>query len=176
MYKVKYNCDGFVERFKIRLFFLRHKQFAGIDYNEKFSPLAKMVTFCLFFAIVVARNWELYEMDIQNAFFYGDLDKEIYMKMLSKFEAAFPSKVCRLRKSIYGLRQSPRNWFKKLTAALKKFGFTQSYAEYSLFSYVHDNMAIHVLVYVDDFVITGSSHEVIQNFKSYLSQCFYYFI
>jgi len=65
-------------------------------------------------------------MDVHNAFLYGDLEEEVYMKLLPSFQVSVPSKVCKLKKSLYGLKQAPRCWFAKLSAALKGYGFQQS--------------------------------------------------
>lgn len=84
-----------------------------------------------------------------------------------------PGKVCRLRKSLYGLKQAPRQWFAKLSSALRAFGFKSSYADYSLFSFIQGSVILHVLIYVDDLVIAGNSHDAIVRFKEYLNTCFY---
>ncbi|XP_019099636.1 PREDICTED: uncharacterized protein LOC109132470 [Camelina sativa] len=132
-----------------------------------------MGTVRLFLGTAVKRNWEVHQMDVYNAFLHGDLEEEIYMKHPPGFKASDPKKVCRLRKSIYGLKQSPRCWFEKLSTALKKFGFEQSLSDYSLFTMDKDGEQLHVLVYVDDLIITGSTMTVMQAFKDYLSTCFH---
>lgn len=78
--------------------------------------------------------------------------------------------VCRLRKSIYGMRQSSRCWFTKLVTALKEYGFQQSYADYSLFTYTKAGVQINILVYVDDLIISGNDSFALKSFKSYLSK------
>ena len=112
-------------------------------------------------------------MDVHNAFLHGDLHEEVYMRMPPGFASGHPGKVCRLRKSLYGLRQSPRMWFSKLSAALERYGFVQSKADYSLFT-LHQNKAfLAVLVYVDYFVIGGDNEDTITQFKQYLSNAFH---
>ncbi|KAL1206220.1 Retrovirus-related Pol polyprotein from transposon RE2 [Cardamine amara subsp. amara] len=89
-------------------------------------------------------------MDVHNVFLHEDLEEEVYMKLPPGFRHTHPDKVCRLQKSIYGLKQAPGCWFKKLSDALLQFGFKQSYDDYSLFSYTKQGMKIRVLIYVDD--------------------------
>ncbi|XP_021736577.1 uncharacterized protein LOC110703136 [Chenopodium quinoa] len=80
--------------------------------------------------------------------------------------------VCRLRKSLYGLKQAPRCWFAKLMTALKRYGFIQSYSDYSLFTYTNGKTQLNVLVYVDDLIISGNDSAAFKVFKAYLSDCF----
>lgn len=95
------------------------------------------------------------------------------MQLPPGFTFATPGTVCRLRKSLYGLRQVPQNWFAKLSTALKDLGFIQSYGDYSLFRYSKGDVALHVLVYVDDIIITGSFSLEITYFKQQLSKRFH---
>lgn len=111
-------------------------------------------------------------MDVSNAFLHGDLDEEIYMKLPQGYKSADPNKVCRLKKSLYGLRQAPRCWYAKLTNALLRFGFSHDYADQSLFSKVRGSICIHILVYVDDFIIACNDTQALQDFKDYLHKCF----
>lgn len=111
-------------------------------------------------------------MDVHNAFLHGDLEEEVYMQMPLGFETDGPGRACRLRKSLYGLKQSPRCWFAKLTSALKKFGFKQSYSDYSLFRFIKGDSSVRVLVYVDDLIIAGNNLSMMMKFKAYLSEFF----
>lgn len=95
------------------------------------------------------------------------------MQLPPGFKSDDPNKVCRLRKLLYGLKQAPRCWFSKLSQALKAFGFTQSYEDYSLFSFFQGNICLHILIYVDDFIIAGNHISTIQRFKNYLHKCFH---
>lgn len=172
LYKYKYNADGTKERPKARLVVQGNRQVEGVDYEETFAPVAKLTTVRTLLEVAVARNWEVHQMDVQNAFLHGDLHEEVYMKMPPGFSASDPNKVCKLRKSLYGLKQAPRCWFAKLTSALKKAGFKQSYTDYSLFTYIRGGESARVLIYVDDLVITGSDLGIVTRIKEHLSKCF----
>ena len=104
---------------------------------------------------------------------HGDLDEEVYFKMLPGFASSSSRKVCKLRKSLYGLRQVPRCWFAKLAKSLKKFGFQQSSYDYPLFTFRDGIVQMNILVYVDDLIISGTNEVVVQRFKDYLNQCFH---
>ncbi|MCH87512.1 LTR retrotransposon like protein, partial [Trifolium medium] len=173
VYKIKYYSDGSVERYKARLVILGNNQTEGLDYNETFAPVAKMVTVRVFLAVAVAKQWELHQMDVHNAFLHGDLEEEVYMKPPPGFHPPTSGHVCRLRKSLYGLRQAPRCWFSKLAGALKRYGFEQSYADYSLFTLHKGSIQVNVLIYVDDLIISGNNNTAIQTFKQYLNTCFH---
>ena len=82
----------------------RNHQVEGIDYNETFAPVAKMTTVQVFLAVTAAKNWELHQMDEHNTFLYGNLSEEVYMKIPHGFQGDKPDKVCRLQKSLYGLK------------------------------------------------------------------------
>ncbi|KAJ1704540.1 hypothetical protein LUZ63_004319 [Rhynchospora breviuscula] len=173
VYCIKYHADGRVERYKARLVALGNRQVQGVDYIETFAPVAKMVSVKTFLAVAVARGWELHQMDVHNAFLHGDLNEEVYMRLPPGFTHSQPGKVCRLRKSIYGLRQAPRMWFAKLTTALETYGFVQSKADYSQFTYHKGDAFIAILIYVDDLVVAGNNSDAIHDFKQYISEVFH---
>ncbi|KAL9233094.1 hypothetical protein vseg_008132 [Gypsophila vaccaria] len=173
VYKIKHNSDGSVERFKARLVALGNHQKEGIDFTETFAPTVKMVTVRTFLAVATIRKWELHQMDVHNAFLHGDLSEEVYMRMPPGFSRGVQGKVCRLRKSLYGLRQAPRCWYAKLASALIAYGFEMSISDNSLFTYRKNSVELHILVYVDDLVIAGNQSAAISDFKSYLSKNFF---
>ncbi|CAH9068461.1 unnamed protein product, partial [Cuscuta epithymum] len=145
VYKIKHRSDGTIERLKARLVVFGNHQEEGIDYTETFASVAKMVTVRTFLAVAAAKNWELHQMDVHNAFLHGDMNEEVYMKPPPGFYPTQPGVVCRLKKSLYGLQQAPR--FAKLAASLRDYGFFQSYSDYSLFIFRRGDTCLNILIY-----------------------------
>ena len=115
-------------------------------------------------------SWPLFQFDIKNAFLHGDLAEEVYMEQPPGFVAQGESGlVCRLRRSLYGLKQSPRAWFGRFSSVVQEFGMLRSTADHSVF-YHHNSsgQCIYLVVYVDDIVITGSDQDGIQKLKQHL--------
>lgn len=135
--------------------------------------MAKPSTVRILLQIDAAKKWEVHQMDVHNAFLHGDLKEEVYMRLPPGFQGSDPTKVGRLRKSIYGLKQPPRCWFSKLSDALLSYGFVQSQSDYSHFSFIRGKINLHILVYVDDFVIACNDISTLHKFKNYLGQCFH---
>ncbi|XP_019163278.1 PREDICTED: uncharacterized protein LOC109159653 [Ipomoea nil] len=111
-------------------------------------------------------------MDINNAFLHGDLNEEVYMSLPPGFHSNKPNQVCKLRRSLYGLKQASRQWNSKLTAALVQNGFHQSKSEPSLFTRGMDTNFIALLIYVDDIIAASPSISVIKSVKQFLDKEF----
>ncbi|GJZ13898.1 ribonuclease H-like domain-containing protein, partial [Tanacetum coccineum] len=172
IWKIKYKASGEIERYKARLVAKGFSQKEGFDYDETFSPVVKMVTVRCLISIVVVNKWPLYQLDVNNAFLYGDLIEDVYMTLPNGYNNFDKSKVCKLNKSLYELKQAPRQWNAKLTTALVEHGFKQFKFDYSLYTKHISGMFIALLVYVDDIMITGSDIDGINKFKLFLSTKF----
>ncbi|PKI72225.1 hypothetical protein CRG98_007423 [Punica granatum] len=118
-------------------------------------------------------NWDLYLLNVNNTFLHGVLEEEVCMRPPPVYNVLAPNQACRLRKSLYGLRQASRNRFPKFSVALKDYGFEQSAADYSLFTYSREGIFMVVLVYVDDLILTGNDPSSCSRFKQYLDHCFH---
>lgn len=186
VYKTKYKPDGTVEKYKARLVILGYRQTYGVDYEHTFAPVAKMTTVRALLAVAALQNWDVVQMDVMNAFLHGDLFETVYMKMpqgynhfgcrvvLNQGEHCDNKTelVCKLKKSLYGLRQAPRNWFSKLSTTLKDLKYQQSLSDYSLFTLTTASSITVVLVYVDDLLLAGNNRQEIEHLKKMLSNTF----
>jgi hypothetical protein len=109
VYKIKTRADGLVERYKAHLVAKGFAQEYGIDYEETFAPVARLTSVRSLLAVAAVRHWQLFQMDVKNAFLNGDLTEEVYMHLPPGYHHP-PHKVCRLRQALYGLKQAPRAW------------------------------------------------------------------
>ena len=115
IYKLKKGADDVITKYKARLVAKGFSQEAGIDFHEIFSPVVKLVSIIILLALVASYDLELEQLDAKTTFLHGDLDEEIFMEQPKVFVQNRNKRfVCKLRKSLYGMRQSPRQWYKKL--------------------------------------------------------------
>lgn len=101
-------------------------------------------------------------------FFHGDLNEEIYMSPPPGLKLDKPNQVCKLQKSLYGLKQASRPWYAKLSSTLKEKGYQHPKNDYFLFHRILINYVTYVVVYLDDIVVIGNNHEEVEQLKSFL--------
>ena len=94
------------------------------------------------------------------------------MRLPPGFSSSDPNLVCRMRKSLYGLRQAPRQWFTKLSSTLLAYGFVRFDADYSLFTNRKGDVFLAFLIYLDDIILVGNDSAACKDFKGYLNSCF----
>lgn len=150
----------------------RFTQKYGMDYKETFAPVAKLNTIRILLSVAANLDWPLQQLDIKNAFLNGDLQEEVYMDLPPGFDESGNNQVCRLIKSLYGLKQSPRAWFERFSRVLKTEGYIQGQSDDTMFFKHRGGKKTILIVYVDDIVLTGDDLEEISRIKEALAKEF----
>ncbi|KAH9793691.1 retrovirus-related pol polyprotein from transposon RE1 [Citrus sinensis] len=173
VFRVKQNLDGSLAKYKARLVAKGFQQIEGVNYFETFSPVVKSATVRVVISLAVMKQWEIRQVDVNNAFLNGELTEEVFMDQPAGFvNNQKPEFVCKLHKSLYGLKQAPRAWYEKLKSCLLQWDFVNSRADSSLFIKKTSNFMIMVLIYVDDILITGPDSAALETFITELSRVF----
>ncbi|RVW61892.1 Retrovirus-related Pol polyprotein from transposon TNT 1-94 [Vitis vinifera] len=138
------------------------------------ADVAKLNTVRVLLSLAANLDWSLHQLDVKNAFLNGDLEEEVYMDIPAGLETTSNfNKVCRLRKSLYGLKQSPRAWFERFTKVVKGYGFVQCQSDHTLFvKHFPEGKLTIIIVYVDDIILTGDHEEKIDLLKKLLTKEF----
>lgn len=160
VFSIKKNKEGEIERYKARLCARGFSQIKGMDYKETFSPTSRYDSIRLILSIAAKENLEIEQFDVKTAFLYGDLLEEIYMEVPEGVEAD-SSKVCKLNKSLYGLKQSPRCWNKKFTLFLTTYGFKPCHADNCIFVGYFNNIQVLLIIYVDDGLLLSENKDIL---------------
>ena len=176
VYRVKYGADGQVDKYKARYVAKGYAQVEGIDFFETYAPTCKPETFRTLLAVAAQKDLHLGQMDVKSAYLHSAIEEEIYLEQPQGFVKRGQNGetlVCKLNKSIYGLKQAAKNWYKALANLLISSGFHRSRNDYCLFVRKDaDGIFSYVLVWVDDIIVAGASNEIIDEIKSLLEKNF----
>lgn len=173
VFTLKNDEYGNPVKYKARLVAKGFSQEYLSDYTETFAPVARISTFRLILAISNQYNLIVHHMDVKTAFLNGFLKEEIYMDIPEGIKAE-NGYVCKLNKSIYGLKQSARCWFERFDLILKQLSFSNSEVDRCLYflDKGHINENIYLILYVDDLVIATGNINTMHSFKAYLMKQF----
>lgn len=165
VFKRKLAPDGSIGDYKARLVAKGYSQVPGIDFKETFAPVAQMNTVRALMAMANQFDLEMAQFDVKTAFLYGDLDETILMDFPEGYENK-NGKVCKLEKSLYGLKQSPRQWNLKFKEFLTKFKLKPSINDSCL--YYDEERTIFLAIYVDDGIIVSKNKDQVTGLLKFL--------
>lgn len=148
-------CNKRNNIYKARLVVRGFEQKPGIDYFETYAPVISKSSLRLVLAFIIQKNLKIYALDVKTAFLNGDLQETIYMEQPIGFNNN-SGNVCKLLKSLYGLKQVPRQWFKKFTDFIIRLNFQQLNCEACIFVRRSKQCKIVIVLYVDDLLVAGS--------------------
>jgi hypothetical protein len=171
VYRLKRDHTGKIMRYKARLVAKGFSQIPGLDFSETFAPVMRLDTLRLLLALAAMYGMVIHIVDIVGAYLNGDLDEIIYMKQPPGYEDG-THLVCKLIKSLYGLRQSGRVWNQKLNDAFQKLGFTRLFADQCVYFRRIDHDLAIVAVHVDDMAVIASDDDAASKLKHELKKIF----
>ena len=152
VHKIKHDMT-----FKSQLVVEGFKQTHGIDYDEPFSPVVMLKSIRILLTIAVYYDYEIWKMDVKIAFLNGNLLEDVYMKQPGGFvDPKYPNRVCKLQRSIYGLKQASRSWNIHFDEAVKEFGFMKIEDEPCVYKKVSGSAIVFLVLYVDDILLIGN--------------------
>ena len=160
IYKARLVAKGFVQQ-------------PDRDYGETYAPVSSIVTVRCLLAVAAARDYDIWQADVKNAFLHGDIDRELYIQQPEGYRDG-TNRVLKLKKALYGLKQSPLCWFTALQQALMAMQFRRCPAEPALFfkDDSHTAARVWVVVYVDDLLLISAVTSLIRTVFSTLSNSF----
>ena len=165
VFKKKTDMDGKVHTCKARLVAKGFKQTHGIDYDETFSPVAMLKSIRILIAI--------WQMDVKTVFLNGNLLEDVYMTQPEGFvQPKNFGKVCKLQRSIYGLKQASRSWNLRFDESVKGFGFVKNEDEPCVYKKISGSAIVFLVLYVDGILLIRNDIPTLQNVKSWLGKCF----
>ena len=173
IYKKKKDMDGNIHVYKARLVAKGFRQVQGIDYDETFSPVAMLKSIRIILAIAAYFDYEIWQMDVKTAFLNGNLEEDVYMIQPEGFvDPNNAGKICKLQKSIYGLKQASRSWNIRFDEVVKGFGFRQNEEEPYVYKKESGSAVVFLILYVDDILLIGNDIPMLQSIKNSLNVTF----
>ncbi len=173
VFKKKIDADGNVHIYKARLVAKGFRQIQGVDYDETFSPVAMLKSIRILLAIAAYHDYEVWQMDVKTAFLNGNLSEDVYMTQPQGFvDPENAGKVCKLLKSIYGLKQASRSWNLRFDEVVKGFGFIKNVEEPCVYKKVSGSALVFLVLYVDDILLIGNDIPLLEAVKDSLRKSF----
>jgi hypothetical protein len=142
-----------------------YAQIEGIDFEETFSPVARMEAIRFLLAYAYSKNVKVYQMDVKSAFLNGELEEEVYIEQPEGFKLSENTDyVCKLKKALYGLKQAPGAWYSRLDKYLQQAGFKKGSADNKLYIKVSQGDILLIEFHVDDIIFCSDDDRLSQQF------------
>ena len=171
VFKKKCDSEGKIS-YRARLVARGFNQKQGIDYNETFSPVVRHSTLRLLIALSAQLNLEILHLDVKTAFLNGLLKEQVFMYQPVGLKFFDENKVLKLKKAIYGLKQSSRAWYERIYSVLIDLSYKQSETEPCLFIKQDKNVITYIALYVDDFFVFSNNKKEMLFLKEQLGKQF----
>lgn len=174
VYRLKIEENSSRPRYKARIDVKGCNQKNGIDFEEIFSLVVKMSSIIVVLRIAASLDYEIKQLDVKTTFLYGDLEEKFYMEQPKGFEVLGKENlVCQLKKSLYGLKQTSRQWYEKFDSLMAQHNFKKTHTDHCVFikRYVSGDFVI-LMLNVDDMLIVGHDKKKITVLKLVLSKSF----
>ena len=173
VFKTKVNQKGEIEKFKARLVVRGHTQREGVDYEKIFAPVSRYETIRTLLAASVNEEMYVHQMDVVSAYIQGELSDEVYMEQPEMYvQKGEESKVCKLIKPLYGLKQSGREWYKTFDKYVTNNGGKRTMADPCLYVFGEGDNRVIMLIYVDDIILASKRIEKLETVKTKLKTAF----
>ena len=161
--------DGNIRIYKVRLVAKGYKQIHGIDYDETYSPVAMLKSIRILLAISAHYDYEIWQMDVKTTFLNGNLEEDVYMTQPEGFTVpGSAGKVCKLQRSIYGLKQASRSWNLRFNEVIKEFDFIRNEEEPFVYKKTSGSAVVFLVLYVDDILLIGNDVSMLNSVKTWL--------
>jgi hypothetical protein len=161
VYKIKKDENGDVERWKARLVIRGFRQEANVDFFETFSTVCRYESIRLILSLTATNGLRMKQFDVKTAFLNGLLEEEIYMRQPPGFTNGNSDEVCRLLRTLYGLKQSPRGWYKRCSNFLHAIGLDPTNSDPCIYTGIIDKSFAILVLYVDDGLVISANNAAI---------------
>ncbi|KAL0411352.1 UNVERIFIED_CONTAM: Retrovirus-related Pol polyprotein from transposon RE2 [Sesamum latifolium] len=173
VYKRKLGADGEISAFKARFVAKGYTQRPGVDFEETYSPVAMAKSIRILLAIAKWYDYEIWQIDVKTAFLNGFIKKEIFMDQPEGFTAVGEEqKVCRLQRSIYGLKQAFRSWKTRFDEVIRGYDFIKNDYDPCIYKKISGSSVAYLVLYVDDILFIGNDVKMLGDIKAWLSTQF----
>ncbi|GKA05768.1 zinc finger, CCHC-type containing protein [Tanacetum coccineum] len=174
IFKRKMKIDGTIENFKVRLVIQGFRQKSRIEYFDTYALVTRISTIRLLITLALIHNLIIHQMDVKTTFLNGELDEEVYMKQPQGFiMSGNENKMCKLIKSIYGLKQAPKQWHQKFNEVVLSNGYLLNQTDkYVYRKFDESGKGFIICLYVDDMLIFGTDQVQVDLTKEFLSSRF----